>query len=394
MMRRSHFLLLSALGAATLLPCFWAPQAMAIESDRRKNPTKDLVGLEMAPLAQMPLGTPSLNIDLLNCDFLLVHEKRSDIEVRANYPGHWHCESTGLVRQTQVARCYPGFYHTSNGNNLLGMGTVPAPLPAERFCINITGEGIYMGGKKMPVERKLSRPDSVGFDMNERGMFLDGHRLKPMNIKGSDLEVDTVKILLPEDFQGCLHLTWKGSLPAKMDFWSGGNCQLLISGRGEFDIGKINSEADFVVDSGGRLRIHEFKPAGNGCRIKSRNCGQLTLDKVECSSIDMESSGAARIDLRQGDIGTLKAVAAGGSRIHLGVGQADGKPALSLGRSELKLGDKSEAMVVSCRVSSLKIESKPGTRALISGLIDQFQTEGKECGSIEVLRERQGPGQD
>jgi hypothetical protein len=101
----------------------------------------------MVAALKLPKIAAGINLDLQHVDFVLVHEKRDDIELRVNYPKHWTVDDNGTIKQSEVARCYPGYYCTQNGHTMIGMGTVSA-TESKGTSIQMTSHGFMINGKK------------------------------------------------------------------------------------------------------------------------------------------------------------------------------------------------------------------------------------------------------
>lgn len=290
----------------------------------------------------LPLSTEALSLDILNCDFRLTHEQRDNIEVRVNYPKHWSVDDKGAVKQLNVARCPTGVYHTQNGHNLIGSGTIPA-----KCSINITGDGVFLNGKKLPVERKATKPGAIGTEFTSEGIFINGHRLLAGNTDaGSDRELDVLQVAVPTNYQGSLTVQSKGSLPASIDSWSAASIKVLAAGKAELTIDSINSnncQCELSCENSGKIVVNNLTStdlkakatAQSSINIKNANCSKAVLYvandgvasvdsgtiencmttasskssvnlKMKARSVTINADGASKISIADGAVNYLK----------------------------------------------------------------------------------------
>ena len=249
----------------------------------------------------LPLSTEALSLDILNCDFRLTHEQRDNIEVRVNYPKHWSVDDKGAVKQLNVARCPTGVYHTQNGHNLIGSGTIPA-----KCSINITGDGVFLNGKKLPVERKATKPGAIGTEFTSEGIFINGHRLLAGNTDpGSDRELDVLQVAVPNNYQGSLTVQSKGSLPASIDFWSAASIKVLAAGKGELTIDSINP-INSIDSNKSNNPIDSNNSRNCQCELSCENSGKIVVNNL--TSTDLKAKATAQSSINIKNANCFKAV--------------------------------------------------------------------------------------
>jgi hypothetical protein len=249
----------------------------------------------------LPLSTEALSLDILNCDFRLTHEQRDNIEVRVNYPKHWSVDDKGAVKQLNVARCPTGVYHTQNGHNLIGSGTIPA-----KCSINITGDGVFLNGKKLPVERKATKPGAIGTEFTSEGIFINGHRLLAGNTDpGSDRELDVLQVAVPTNYQGSLTVQSKGSLPASIDSWSAASIKVLAAGKGELTIDSINP-INSIDSNKSNNPIDSNNSRNCQCELSCENSGKIVVNNL--TSTDLKAKATAQSSINIKNANCFKAV--------------------------------------------------------------------------------------
>lgn len=242
----------------------------------------------------LPLTTEALTLDILNCDFRLTHEQRDNIEVRVNYPKHWSVDDKGIVKQLNVARCPTGIYHTQNGHNLIGSGTIPA-----KCSINITGDGVFLNGKKLPVERKATKPGVIGTEFTSEGIFINGHRLLAGNTDaGSDRELDVLQVAVPTNYQGSLTVQSKGSLPASIDSWSAASIKVLAAGKGELTIDSINP-INSIDSNNSNNPIDSSNSRNCQCELSCENSGKIVVNNLNSQDFKVKATEQGKINIKK-----------------------------------------------------------------------------------------------
>ncbi len=280
----------------------------------------------------LPLSTEALSLDILNCDFRLTHEQRDDIEVRVNYPKHWSVNDKGVVKQLNVARCPTGIYHTQNGHNLIGSGTIPA-----KCSINITGDGVFLNGKKLPVERKATKPGAIGTEFTSEGIFINGHRLIAGNTDaGSDSELDVLQVVVPSNYQGSLTVRSKGSLPASIDFWSAATIKVLAAGKGELTIDSINSTSSASSNNSSNCQ----------CELSCENSGKIVVNNLNSNDLKAKATAQSSINIKNANCSTAALYVANDGVASVGSGSIEKCETTASDKSSVSLKMKARSVTI------------------------------------------------
>lgn len=370
----NRFVCLLIVGS-TLCASLAAPLAARAERKAKPN-TKGLS--ELVTAIKLPSSIDQLSLDVLSADLLIKHEKRYGIEVRVNYPKHWTVDDKGSVKQNDVARCIPGIYHTQNGNNFLGMGTVPGESK-----INMTATGIYLNGKLMSVERRISKPNQTGVEINKEGMFVNGHKLAPfVPDKGFDAEVDVIQVLLPEDFHGALDLRSRSSFTNKLDSWSGGSIKLFADGRGTIEVSKIftmSSSCELSATNGAHVRVEDLESPS--VTAKATVKGEVEVRKIVCTTANVYVEGNGSINLGEGKLETCNVTTKDESQFTLGDSGGQG---IRLKSSTLKLDSSgnSKAFIMNAAIDFLSVATANGAKLHATGAIGRLEQTNDSKGGL------------
>lgn len=330
---------------STLCASFATPLAARAERKGKPN-TKGLSDLITA--IKLPSSIDQLSLDVLSADVLIKHEKRDDIHVRVNYPKHWAVNDKGSVQQNDVARCIPGIYHTQNGNNFLGMGTVPGESK-----INMTANGIYVNGRLMPMEKRVSKPNQTGVEVSKEGIFVNGHKLAPfVPDRGFDAEVDVIQVLVPEDFHGALDLRSRSTFTNKLDSWSGGSLKLFADGRGTIEVSKISTRS-------------------SSCELSAANSAHVIIEDLESPSVTAKATVKGEVEVRKIACSTANVYVDGNGSIHLGEGNLGTCNATTKDESQFTLGD-SGGQDIRLKSSTVKLDSSGNSKTFIMNAAIDF----------------------
>lgn len=356
------------------------------KESRKKAPAVDpFAPLPMVSALKLPKTASGLTLDLQHVDFVLVHEKRDDIELRVNYPKHWAVDDSGSIKQTEVARCYPGYYCTQNGHTMIGMGTVSAS-ESKGTSIQMTSHGFVINGKKMPVEKKISRPGQVGMEMNTEGIFIDGHRLRTGSTeKDGARELDCVQLAVPEDYQGTLAINWQGVLGGKLDNWSGGALTVNATGSGELNIGELSSNCSLSADNRGKLAIGKLvAKTGNDSSATAKSEATIKIGELAGTALKVESKDKSEITLGKGELASLEAQSSGESKIS--AGETSGELNLHIADVKIKLADKSHLDTYESRIDHLSYFAAGSATARIHGDVAETTEPSGSSGGLTLVR--------
>lgn len=328
----------------------------------------------------LPLSTEALSLDILNCDFRLTHEQRDNIEVRVNYPKHWSVDDKGAVKQLNVARCPTGVYHTQNGHNLIGSGTIPA-----KCSINITGDGVFLNGKKLPFERKATKPGAIGTEFTSEGIFINGHRLLAGHSDpGSDRELDVLQVAVPTNYQGSLTVQSKGSLPASIDSWSAASIILVAAGAGELTIDSINPINS--IDSSNSRNCQ--------CELSCENSGKIVVNNLTSTDLKAKATAQSSINIKNANCSTATLYVANDGVASVGSGSIEKCETTASGKSSVNLKMKARSVTINATgnsnisiadgaVNYLKITRSQGAKVNVAseiGCLEEFS--GDHAGLI------------
>lgn len=369
-----------------------AGNAAYCKESKKKAPAVDpFAPLPMVSALKLPKTASGLTLDLQHVDFVLVHEKRDDIELRVNYPKHWAVDDSGSIKQTEVARCYPGYYCTQNGHTMIGMGTVSAS-ESKGTSIQMTSHGFMINGKRMPVERKISRPGQVGMEMNTEGIFIDGHRLRTGSTeKDGARELDCVQLAVPEDYQGTLAIDWQGVLGGRVDNWSGGALTVNATGSGELNIGELSSKCSLSADNKGKLAIGKLvAKSGTDSTATARSEATIKIGELAGTALKVQSQDKSEIALGKGELSSLEAQSSGESKIS--AGETSGELNLHIADVKLKLADKSHLDTYESRIDHLSYFAAGEATARIHGDVAETTEPSGSTGGLTLVRSNRQTG--
>ncbi len=334
----------------------------------------------MQTAIKLPATSP-LNLDINNADFMLTHEARNDIEIRVNYPRHWQVDDRGQITQTKVAKCYRGVYRTQNRHTLVGQGTVDDGAGGS---INMVTSGIYIDGKKLPVEKKAVRKGVKGLEMNGEGIFVDGHRVQNgSGRKGSDNEVDCVQIVVPENYTGAVSLNWRGTLPAHVDNWSSGALSIASSGSGELEVGDVSGVCNITATENGRIRLDKLSTSSKPCAIKLDGSSKVTIKDVH-GNVDLAASGDSQMETGSGNLDNFNVVL--NNRAKFSGGNTSVPLGLAIKNMSVQLGEQSRADTVESNIENLKYQSTAGGTARFYGVVGALEEASGSHGGLSIPR--------
>lgn len=341
--------------------------------------------LPMVAALKLPKIATGINLDLQHVDFVLMHEKRDDIELRVNYPKHWTVDDNGTIKQSEVARCYPGYYCTQNGHTMIGMGTVSA-AESKGTSIQMTSHGFMINGKKMPLEKKISRPGQHGMEMNTEGIFIDGHRVRTGSTeKDGARELDCVQLAVPEDYQGTLSINWQGVLGGKVDKWSGGAVTVNATGSGELSFGDLSANCKLSADNKGKLVIGKLTAqAGDENTATAKSEATVKIGEVSGADLKVVAQDKSEIALGKGELASLDAQSSGESKIS--AGETSGELTLHIADVKVKLQDKSHLDTYESRIDHLSYFSAGQATARIHGDVKETTEPSGSTGGLTLVR--------
>lgn len=347
-----------------------------------KKPQKkaDPNALEVA--LKLPLNTGSLSLDIQNADFLLRHEDRADIEIRVNNRQNWQVDDNGVVKQSKVARCPCGIYITQNGSTYVGMGTVDLP-DGKKSSISMTPSGVTVNGRKLPTEKKVTRKDSHGLEMNTQGIFVNGRRvLTNSNQKGFDNQLDNIQVVVPNDFKGSLNLTWNGNINARMDGWSGEKLTVIANGFSALSINDIKAPYELTTNKSGKINVNNLE-AEKGY-IEASNEGRIEIQNSNCTQLDIRANDNAEITIAQGKSTNCTTKANGTAKVNLGTNFDDTKFAFNAANVDLNSAGEAYINLYNSSVRDCKVATSDKGKIRAHGAIAHLEEKEGSRGNITV----------
>lgn len=353
------------------------PEALAAKKTVEPA-TKDGLS-ELKVSLRLPQTAPSIAIEVTNADFRLVHEDRHDIEVRTNYTKHWRVDDSGSVQQIDFAKCAFGVYHTQNGNNLIGTGTVPG----SSANINMTPDGIFINGKRVPIEKRVSRPGSIGMEMNPDGLFVNGRRV--MNGSAdpkSPKELDVLQIAVPNDFHGTLNIKSSSSLNGIVDRWDGDALTVSNSGGGEYSLGAVKAKCALTVAEQGRLEVADVEGVVS---VTSQDSGKVKIKHFVGDSSSIASSGQSEVVVETANTQGLTVKAAGKSTVVLGGNFSS--ETFKGDNIDLSAADTSKVVLQQADVDDCTVKTSGTGKIDVSGAFYAIEEPTGSAGGIKIKME-------
>lgn len=350
--------------------------AEAKKSQKQADPN----ALEIA--LKLPQKTAALELDIQNADFLLKHEDREDIEIRVNNRQNWEVNDSGTVKQIKVARCPFGVYTTQNGGTYMGMGTVETP-EGKASSIKITPSGIAINGRQLPVEKKVSKKDQVGLEMNCQGIFVNGHKVKTNNSpKGFDNQLDNIQVLVPNSYKGSLKLIWGGAINARLDGWSGDKLSVIATGSAAVSINNLKAPYELNTNKKGKINIDDLD-AEQGI-MEASNEGKIEIGHSKCPELDIKASDNAEITIGTGTSYNCNATAKGLSRVNLGTASDNDKFAFDASSVNLKSAGEAYINMYNSKIQDCKVCTADKGKIRTHGVIAHMEEEAGSCGNLTV----------
>jgi len=247
-------------------------------------------GRQMQPVGMLPASAHRISITLTQCDFKLVHERRADILLIANYPTHWK-NISGSLTQIGLGRYPVGHFHTINGEeNWTG-------------AVTISPDGITINGmmfEKFPVGSTnlsfaASRDDSAMINKEKV-------RIGPLDPNDKS-EADIVQLLVPLDYSGDLELRTNGG--TKGDYWNGGIS--LFTGRpATVRFEKVTADKQEKIETSGYANL----------LINNLEAKRIGLSTTETSILKIDFVKALEISLKATDRGKIQIQSGTANRVH------------------------------------------------------------------------------
>lgn len=367
-----------ALAATLLIFCTLSGSHPAQAKKPQKKADPD--ALEVA--LKLPLDTGSLSLDIQNADFLLRHEDRADIEIRVNNRQNWQVDDNGVVKQSKVARCPCGVYTTQNGSTYVGMGTVDLP-DGKKGSISMTPSGIIVNGRKLPTEKKVTKKDSHGLEMNTQGIFVDGRRvITNSNLKGYDNQLDNIQVVVPNDFKGSLNLIWNGSINARMDGWSGEKLTVIANGYSAISINDIKAPYELTTNKSGKINVNNLE-AEKGS-IEASNEGKIEIQNSNCTELGIKANDNAEITIAEGKSTNCTTTAKGAAKVNLGTNSDDTKFAFDASNLDLNSAGEAYIKLYNSSVRDCKITTSDKGKIRAHGAIAHLEEAEGSCGNLTV----------
>ncbi len=350
--------------------------APAVEAAPRKSKSKSSDGLmDLTNAINLPSSTSQLTIEVLTADLLIKHEKRHNVEIKANYPKHWAVDDSGTVKQTQVAQCIPGIYHTQNGNNYMGMGTVPGETK-----INITTEGITINGKLLRVEKRVSKPGQSGVEINQEGIFVNGRKAVPAAVaKGYDKEVDVIQVLVPDDFAGGLDLRSHSFFATKVDSWTGGELKVDANGKGTINVTNIKSNCKLMASNGGHVVVDVAET--QSLLAEATEQGSVELKKLSCANAKVSIGDSGSVHLCEGKVDTLEVALKDKSQFTLGEPRGNSL-CMKSPTVKLTISGTSKTYLMNSEIDFLSVRTSDQAKVNVSASVGRLEETNASEGGI------------
>ncbi len=352
--------------------CF--PEALAAKKTVEPA-TKDGLS-ELKVSLRLPQTAPLLEIAVTNADFRLVHEARSDIEVRTNYPQHWSVDDSGKVQQIDFAKCAFGVYHTQNGSNFIGTGTTGE----SDARINMGPEGIFINGKALPLESRVSKPSSVGMVMEPDGLFINGHRvMNGSSDPNSPKELDVIQIVVPTDFQGALKIKTSSTLRGVVDSWTGQSITVASCGLGEYTVGAVNGKCSLSVENRSSVEVADI----NGVTVvNSQDAGKIKIKHLSGDSFALNSGGKSEVGVETADVQIVAVSALAQSAVTLGGNFSS--EVFKGNRVDLTASDTSKILLQEADVEDCTVKTAGSGRIDVSGAFYSIEEPTGSAGGIKI----------
>jgi hypothetical protein len=267
-----------------------------------KTPTEKMVparfsmvagqGRSMMPVAAMPARSGWLSVTIDHCDFKIIHQKRPDVLMIANYPDHW-ADKAGSITQVGSSSYPPGHFHTINGNeSWVGAG------------VNLSGDCILINGQLFE-KGPASIDGSVVYDCDENGRLrinkkpVHSGALDPKNKE----EQDIVQLIIPDDYVGVLEL--RTSCDIKADYWLG-SINLFAGHPATFNIKSVSSGSVLDIKAGGYAQLITEDVRAKQLSVEARQKSILRIHHVDTSLAKLSAIDDAAITITAGKIETIQ----------------------------------------------------------------------------------------
>lgn len=330
---------------------------------------------ELKTAIKLPSSSQQLLIEVLTADVLVKHEKRDNVEIKVNYLKHWTVDDDGTVKQSEYAKCMPGIYRTQNGNNYMGMGTVPGDCK-----INISPEGITLNGRTIRLEKHVSKPGQTGVEMNQEGIFVNGRKVAPIApLPGCDSEIDVIQILLPEDFRGAMDLQTHSSFATKVDGWTGDELKVNATGRGTIEIAKVTSNCVLSASNGAHVKVEKIDCSSLVTEAAVQ--GEVAVKYLNCSNVAVRVRDAASVHLCEGKVDTCDAKVEGRSQFTLGESRGNDL-CIKSSTVNLDVSGTSRTYLMNSDVNFLSVKTAEGAKVHIAGEVARIEETNDAAGGL------------
>lgn len=355
-----------------LITAFPAPPVQAAE----RKPKASSQGLsELKTALKLPSSCKQLSLDVLTADVLIKNEKRDSIEIKVNYPKHWTVDDSGTVKQTEYAKCTPGIYRTQNGNNYMGMGTVPGDCK-----INISVDGITINGRSVRLERKVSKPGQSGVEMNQEGIFVNGRKAAPMTpLPGNDSELDVIQILVPEDNRASLNLQTHSSFATKVDGWVGTELRVNATGRGTVDLKNVTAPCVLSASNGAHIKVEKLECSSLVAEAAVQ--GDIEVNTLNCANASVRVSEAGSVHLCEGKVDVCEAQVRSQAQFTLGESRGNDL-CIKSSTVNLDVSGTTKTFLMNTEITFLSIRRSDAAKVHIAGTIARIEESNGAEGSL------------